>query len=259
MVHLGALAADTQRTLVGRGLEDDRLPLARAVALRAVLAAVVPVEVHALVGVGPALAEIDVLQKYTMKEELETLQGNLKSTTARHQADHERAFADVHRRGRALEELAVLEPRRVEAPRGVLLHQLLVIAEEGGRDAARALEVLLGAQVAVESLEDHAPERPNVGCAGLQPGPLAALDLRRLVPAVELRVVGAQVALRLVQRAEQLEPRQLPVPRGRDEYRVGADVAVDQAALAEEVDGLRQLGRAPRGARPNYNDSSYIV
>lgn len=68
--------------------------------------------------VGLKNTEIDVLQKYTMKEELETLQGNLKSTTARHQADHERAFADVHRRGRALEEL---EHCVIRAPRDGLV------------------------------------------------------------------------------------------------------------------------------------------
>lgn len=48
--------------------------------------------------------EIDVLNKYTKEEEVETLRGNLKATIARHQADHERAYADVHRRDRALEE-----------------------------------------------------------------------------------------------------------------------------------------------------------
>ena len=48
--------------------------------------------------------EIDVLRKYSREEEVETLRGNLKATIARHQANHERAYADVHRRDRALEE-----------------------------------------------------------------------------------------------------------------------------------------------------------
>lgn len=48
--------------------------------------------------------EIEVLKEFTKAEELETLRGNLAASKARHEANKERAFADAHRRDRALEE-----------------------------------------------------------------------------------------------------------------------------------------------------------
>lgn len=48
--------------------------------------------------------EIDVLKRFTKEMELKTLKGRLAADTARHEADKERAFADAHRRDRALEE-----------------------------------------------------------------------------------------------------------------------------------------------------------
>lgn len=49
--------------------------------------------------------QIDVLKRFTKAMELETLRGNLAANRARHEADKERAYADAHRRDRALEEL----------------------------------------------------------------------------------------------------------------------------------------------------------
>ena len=51
------------------------------------------------------LTDIDVLKKFTKEEQLETLRGTLAADTARNAADIERAYADAHRRDRALEEL----------------------------------------------------------------------------------------------------------------------------------------------------------
>ncbi len=48
---------------------------------------------------------IEVLEKFTKAEELETLRGNLAAITATHQANVERAEADASRRDRALEEI----------------------------------------------------------------------------------------------------------------------------------------------------------
>ncbi len=61
---------------------------------------------------------IDVLQKFTRKEELETLRGTLAADRARHEADVERAFADAQRRDRALEELGYCV---IKAPRDGLV------------------------------------------------------------------------------------------------------------------------------------------
>jgi multidrug resistance efflux pump len=55
--------------------------------------------------VGLKQTEIDVLRDFTKKMELETLKGNLEADKARHEANKERAFADAHRRDRALVEL----------------------------------------------------------------------------------------------------------------------------------------------------------
>lgn len=55
--------------------------------------------------------EIDVLQRYTKQEQLETLRGNLKAAQALHEANAERAYADAHRRDRALDELKQCEIR----------------------------------------------------------------------------------------------------------------------------------------------------
>jgi multidrug efflux pump subunit AcrA (membrane-fusion protein) len=49
--------------------------------------------------------EIDVLQRFSLKEELESLKGNLNASEAGYEADAERARADASRRDRALEEL----------------------------------------------------------------------------------------------------------------------------------------------------------
>lgn len=62
--------------------------------------------------------DIDVLQRFTKKEELETLRGTLAADKARNQADIERAYADAHRRDRALEEL---EHCVIRAPRDGLV------------------------------------------------------------------------------------------------------------------------------------------
>ncbi|MEO2009345.1 MAG: hypothetical protein ABGX22_11770 [Pirellulaceae bacterium] len=60
---------------------------------------------RAKLNVGVKETEIDILSRFTMKIELETLKGNLNADTARHEANKERAFADAHRRDRALIEL----------------------------------------------------------------------------------------------------------------------------------------------------------
>lgn len=52
-----------------------------------------------------AKTNIDVLKRFTRIEELETLKGNLASIKSTHLANEERAYADAHRRDRALEEL----------------------------------------------------------------------------------------------------------------------------------------------------------
>ena len=62
--------------------------------------------------------EIDVLKRFTKAEQLETLKGNLAADKARNAADIERAYADAHRRDRALEEL---EHCVVSAERGGLV------------------------------------------------------------------------------------------------------------------------------------------
>jgi RND family efflux transporter MFP subunit len=48
---------------------------------------------------------IEVLKRFTKKEELATLQGNLDAAKAKHEADRERAYADEQRLKRAEEEL----------------------------------------------------------------------------------------------------------------------------------------------------------
>ena len=49
--------------------------------------------------------ELDVLKKFTFKEQMQTLTGNLASIEAKHKANAERAMADASRRDRAIEEL----------------------------------------------------------------------------------------------------------------------------------------------------------
>ena len=49
--------------------------------------------------------ELEVLKKFTFKEQMQTLNGNLTSAEARHKANVERAMADASRRDRAVEEL----------------------------------------------------------------------------------------------------------------------------------------------------------
>lgn len=55
--------------------------------------------------VGTTKTRIEVLEKFTKAEELETLRGNLAAITATHQANVERAEADASRRDRAVEEI----------------------------------------------------------------------------------------------------------------------------------------------------------
>ena len=61
---------------------------------------------------------IDVLKRFTKAEQLEMLRGGLSADKARHAADVERAYADAHRRDRALEEL---EYCTIKAPRDGLV------------------------------------------------------------------------------------------------------------------------------------------
>ena len=64
--------------------------------------------------------DIDVLERFTKKIQIETLKGNLNSNQARHAADKERAFADAARRDRALAEFKLCV---VRAPRdGLVIH-----------------------------------------------------------------------------------------------------------------------------------------
>jgi multidrug resistance efflux pump len=49
--------------------------------------------------------ELDVLKRFTQKEQLQTLKGDLKAIMATHEANAERATADASRRDRALEEV----------------------------------------------------------------------------------------------------------------------------------------------------------
>ena len=62
--------------------------------------------------------DIEVLVNFTKKEQLETLNGNLKSVSATHEANVERAYADAHRRDRALEEFKLCT---IKAPRDGLV------------------------------------------------------------------------------------------------------------------------------------------
>lgn len=52
-----------------------------------------------------ARTQLDVLKQFTYREQMQTLSGNLKSITASHQANAERAMADASRRDRAVDEL----------------------------------------------------------------------------------------------------------------------------------------------------------
>ena len=64
--------------------------------------------------------QLDVLRKFTQKEALQILKGDLKAAKANHQANAERAIADASRRDRALEELPYCV---VKAPRsGLVIH-----------------------------------------------------------------------------------------------------------------------------------------
>ena len=49
--------------------------------------------------------ELDVLERFTQKEQMQTLEGNLKAVAATHEANAERAMADASRRDRALDEI----------------------------------------------------------------------------------------------------------------------------------------------------------
>ena len=69
-------------------------------------------------GARVAIFDLPTSQGERIAEELETLKGNLRADTARHEADKERAFADAHRRDRALEELTHCV---VKAPRAGLV------------------------------------------------------------------------------------------------------------------------------------------
>ncbi|PHS17440.1 MAG: hypothetical protein COA78_03070 [Blastopirellula sp.] len=55
--------------------------------------------------VGLNRTKLNLLQEYTIREQLATLKGNLASTKATHEANVERAMADASRRDRALEEI----------------------------------------------------------------------------------------------------------------------------------------------------------
>ena len=61
--------------------------------------------VRAELEVGVKETEIEVLEKFTKAEEMETLKGNLAAVKATHAANVERAEADASRRDRAVEEL----------------------------------------------------------------------------------------------------------------------------------------------------------
>ena len=62
--------------------------------------------------------QLDVLKRFTKKEQSQTLSGELKAITATHQANAERATADASRRDRALNEVQYCV---VKAPRGGLV------------------------------------------------------------------------------------------------------------------------------------------
>ena len=62
--------------------------------------------------------EIDVLERFTKKEQLQTLQGRLAAIRATHKANAERAMADASRRDRALSEI---EHCTIKADRGGLV------------------------------------------------------------------------------------------------------------------------------------------
>ena len=61
--------------------------------------------------------QIDVLKRFTKKEELETLKGNLTADKANHKANAERATADASRRDRALEEFKYCVVKAERRPR----------------------------------------------------------------------------------------------------------------------------------------------
>ena len=64
--------------------------------------------------------ELNVLKNFTRKEQMQTLTGNLKSITANHEANAERAMADASRRDRALDEIQYCV---VKAPQdGLVIH-----------------------------------------------------------------------------------------------------------------------------------------
>ena len=64
--------------------------------------------------------QIDVLKQFTKAMELETLRGDLNAAKARHEADKERAFADAHRRDRALDEFEHCAVKAEKA--GIVIH-----------------------------------------------------------------------------------------------------------------------------------------
>lgn len=64
--------------------------------------------------------EIDVLQRFTKKEELARLNGELKVANAQFEANRERAFADASRRDRAVEELKFCVIKAEKA--GLVIH-----------------------------------------------------------------------------------------------------------------------------------------
>ena len=62
--------------------------------------------------------QLDVLKRFTKKEQSQTLSGELKAINATHKANAERATADASRRDRALDEVQYCV---VKAPRGGLV------------------------------------------------------------------------------------------------------------------------------------------
>lgn len=73
--------------------------------------------------------QLDVLKRFTQKEQLQNLEGSLKAAKANHEANAERAAADASRRDRALEELPYCV---VRAPRaGLVIHPNAASWESG--------------------------------------------------------------------------------------------------------------------------------
>lgn len=78
-----------------------------------------------------------VLNEYTKAEQVQTLEGNLKSTTARHEANAERATADASRRDRALAEIENCDILAERA--GVVIHPNAAKWEAGPIEAGSSV------------------------------------------------------------------------------------------------------------------------